>query len=142
MTTIRRLARHALRPLLAGALVMGGFAVSGALAQGPALHALDKLQPGMWELRMRDGGPAKRMCLANGRPLIQIRHPGVACQTHVVEDDASSVTVNYTCPGAGYGRTTVRLETPTLAQLETQGIASGTPFDFSAEVRRLGPCAG
>lgn len=142
MNRLSSLARLAVRPLLACALVAGGFVASAGLAHGPALQMLDRLQPGMWEMRLRDGGPAKRMCLANGRPLIQIRHPGAACQMHVVDDGADSVTVNYTCPGAGYGRTTVRLETPTLAQLETQGIASGTPFDFTAEVRRVGACTG
>jgi len=142
MKRLSLIARRAVRPLLAGALVAGGFAASAGLAQGPALHMLDKLQPGMWEVRPRDGGLSKRLCLTNGRPLIQIRHPGAACQTHVVEDGTDSVTVNYTCPGAGYGRTTVRMETPTLAQLQTQGIASGTPFEFSAEVRRVGSCSG
>lgn len=130
------------RPLLGAALAVAGIAAPASHAQAPTLQMLDKMQPGMWELRIRDEKTPRRMCLANGRPLIQIRHPGAACQRFVIEDGANTVTVQYTCPGAGYGRTTVRLETPQLAQVESQGIDAGTPFDFSAEVRRVGPCRG
>ncbi len=142
MTLFRRRAPRALRLLFAAACAVGGFAATASLAQGPKLQLLDKLQPGMWEMRFRDGSAARRMCLTSGRQLIQIRHPGASCQTQVVEDAPESVTVTYTCLGAGYGRTTVRMETSALAQLESQGIASGLPFDFAAEVRRVGACTG
>jgi predicted subunit of tRNA(5-methylaminomethyl-2-thiouridylate) methyltransferase len=58
----------------------------------------------------------------------------------VVEDRADQVTVQYTCRGRGYGRTTIRRETGRLVQIQTQGIAEGLPFDFAAEARRMGDC--
>jgi hypothetical protein len=32
------------------------------------------------------------------------------------------------------------MENARLAQIETQGIAQGLPFDYSAEARRVGSC--
>jgi hypothetical protein len=51
-----------------------------------------------------------------------------------------NATVHYSCPGSGWGRTTVRVETPRLARVETQGIAGKAPFAFTAEARRVGAC--
>ena len=109
-------------------------------AQSPSLAMLDKLQPGQWELRYRDGQPTKRLCVRSGRDLIQLRHKGSDCNRFVVEDGASEVTVQYTCRGNGYGRTSVRRESNTLVQIESQGIEGGLPFSFTAEGRRVGAC--
>jgi hypothetical protein len=57
-----------------------------------------------------------------------------------VNDENRFVTVHYTCPGAGYGRTQIRLESAQLVQVDSQGIAQGFPFDFTAEARRVGSC--
>jgi hypothetical protein len=48
--------------------------------------------------------------------------------------------VHYTCPGAGHGRTTVRVETPRLVQIESQGMARNEPFAIRLEGRRTGNC--
>lgn len=109
-------------------------------AQGPALAMLDGLQTGEWEVRERDGGATQRLCVRNGRDLIQLRHRKPGCNRFVIEDSASEVTVQYTCPGDGYGRTSIRRESSVLVQLESQGIAGGRPFAFTAEGRRLGAC--
>ena len=58
----------------------------------------------------------------------------------VIAAAASRVTVQYTCPGNGYARTSIRRETPALVQLESQGIEGGLPFQFIAEARRTGSC--
>ena len=57
-----------------------------------------------------------------------------------VEDGAARLTVQYTCPGNGYGRTSIRRETDSLVQLESQGIHQGMPFEMTAEARRTGDC--
>lgn len=102
---------------------------------------LDQLEPGRWEVRLRDGsGRASQVCLDNGRKLIQLRHEALICERLVVDDRVDQVTVQYTCRGRGYGRTTIRRETGRLVQIETQGIAEGLPFDFAAEARRMGDC--
>ncbi|WP_284123735.1 DUF3617 domain-containing protein [Parerythrobacter aestuarii] len=109
-------------------------------AQSPSLAMLDKLQPGQWEIRYRDDQPSTRLCVKNGRDLIQLRHKQAGCNRFVVEDAASEVTVQYTCKGNGYGRTSIRRESSTLVQLESQGIEGGLPFSFTAEGRRVGAC--
>lgn len=118
------------------ACLIGG----AALAQGVQLAMLDRLTPGMWEIRMRDSARAERICLDDGRRLIQLRHANLACRQFVVEDGSSSVTVHYTCLGQGSGRTHLRFETPRLVQIESTGVAAKLPFDFVAEARRTGDC--
>lgn len=117
------------------------FLLTPASAQAPGLAMLDKLDRGEWVVRFRDGSDSKRLCLKSGRELIQLRHMQPGCSRYVVEDGASQVTVQYNCKGNGYGRTSIRRESGTLAQLDSQGISNGLPFQFTAEARRVGACA-
>lgn len=124
---------------IAAALPLSLF-LAPAAAQAPTLAMLDRLERGEWEVRLRDGGGTRRLCVRSGRDLIQLRHGARDCSQFVVEDEVSHVTVQYTCKGSGYGRTSIRRETASLAQLESQGIADGLPFQFAAEARRVGAC--
>ncbi|WP_435418964.1 hypothetical protein WAB17_05245 [Parerythrobacter aurantius] len=110
------------------------------VAQAPSLAMLDGLQKGEWEIRYRTGEPTQRICLRTGRELIQLKHRQAGCNRFVVEDAQGEVTVQYTCPGDGYGRTNIRRESAVLVQLETQGIADGRPFSATGEGRRMRPC--
>ncbi|WP_421850422.1 DUF3617 domain-containing protein [Novosphingobium sp.] len=122
-------------------VALAAFMAPALTAQRPSLAMLDQLQPGQWEVRDRDlAGGRSRLCLENGRRLIQIRHMREVCRSFTVQDTADTVTVHYTCPGNGYGQTSVRFESAQLVQLETQGIAQGLPFNIRAEVRRVGAC--
>lgn len=122
------------------AAIFAAFAVP-ASGQRTALAMLDQLDSGRWELRWRDGsGEVERLCVQDGRRLIQLRHPAAACDVLIVDDGVSEVTVQYTCRGRGYGRTHIRRETPRLVQIDSQGIAEGLPFTFAAEGRRIGDC--
>jgi hypothetical protein len=58
----------------------------------------------------------------------------------VLNQTRTEMTVQYTCKGSGFGRTQLRRETAQLVQIETQGVADGLPFDFSAEGRWAGEC--
>lgn len=119
---------------------LAAFAVP-AVGQRPALAMLDQLESGRWELRVRENNRAvEQFCVANGRRFIQLRHPESGCERFVVDDRATDVTVQYTCRGRGYGRTHIRRETSRLVQIQSQGIADGLPFEFSAEARRVGEC--
>lgn len=120
-------------------MVALGFALP-ASAQSDSLSMLEGLTKGEWTIKHRDGSADKRICVKTGRELIQLRHDDPGCSRFVVEDGASKVTVQYTCPGNGYGRTNIRKETGALIQIESQGIASGQPFQFAAEGRRTGSC--
>lgn len=129
-------------PLMRCSLMACALAGATAVpAQAPSLAMLDRLEKGSWQLRERGSDRAlQTMCLGDARRMIQIEHPRSNCSRYVIEDAASSVTVHYTCPGAGHGRTTIRAETNRLVQIDTQGIADGKPFSQSIEARRGGAC--
>lgn len=130
----RRLSFAAIGLFLAGIL-------APAAAQGPSLVMLGSLDKGQWEVRYRDGAQTGRVCLRSGQELLQLRHGARAgCNRFVVDDGPSAVTVQYTCKGDGYGRTSVRRESASLVQIDSQGIAGGMPFDFRAEARKVGTC--
>ncbi len=101
---------------------------------------LDSLDKGGWELRYRDGASPRAICVRSGRELIQLRHNESGCNRFVVEDGKNEVTVQYTCRGNGYGRTSIRKEGNGLVQIDSQGIVDGRPFQFSAEARHTGRC--
>ncbi|MDK2761072.1 MAG: hypothetical protein KYX64_06900 [Sphingopyxis sp.] len=131
-----------LSPLLRLSLVASALAVATAVpAQAPSLAMLDKLEKGSWQLRERGkDGVLQTMCVGDARRLIQINHPQANCSRYVIEDTPASVTVHYTCPGAGHGRTSIRSETNRLVQIDTQGIADGKPFVQAIEARRTNGC--
>ena len=120
-------------------LVAGAIALSPATAQS-SLGLLSKLDRGLWEVRTRGGTVMRSICVQDGSELIQLRHRGPACNRFVVEDSANEITVQYTCRGNGYARTHIRRETNSLAQIDSQGIEGGRPFQFAAEARRVGSC--
>lgn len=117
-----------------------GLFLAPASAADAELAMLSSLSSGSWEVRVRGEDGASRICVRNGRELIQIRHRRDTCSTQVLEDGVSSVTVEYSCAGNGFGRTTIRRETPQLVQINTQGFEGGIPFHFNAEARRVGGC--
>lgn len=80
------------------------------------------------------------MCLGDPAALLQIQHGEAHCTRHIVTNDPQNVTVHYSCAAAGSGRTTIRVETPRLVQIDTQGIRNGAPFADSFEGRHTGAC--
>ncbi len=111
-----------------------------AAAQGPELAMLDNLQKGSWTIALRSDGSERQVCIRTGREFVQLRHAQSGCSRYVVEDSARQVTVQYTCRGSGYGRTTIRMESRGLVQVSSQGIHSGTPFSLVGEARQTGAC--
>lgn len=109
-------------------------------AHSADLEMLSTLTKGSWELRIRDDGSQRRICVRDGQELIQLQHRQAACSRFVVTDTPEEVVVQYTCPGNGYGRTSVRREASGLVQIQSQGIYEGSPFSFKAEARHSGRC--
>lgn len=110
-------------------------------ADAPPLAALNLLQPGKWTLTSQDTTFTSRsLCIGDPKALLQIRQPLPTCTRFVVTNDPRRAVVSYTCQGSGNGLTTIRVETPRLAQIETQGVFGGAPFDLSIEARRIGDC--
>lgn len=130
------------RPLAAAGLLML-LAGQGQTQPGNGAHPmLSRLEAGQWELRGASGNARiAAICLGNPILLTQPRHGAAPCTRDVVAADSDSMTVNYTCPGLGRGRTTIRFETPRLVQIDSQGLDHGMPFAVRAEARRVGPCA-
>jgi hypothetical protein len=104
------------------------------------LGMLDSLTKGEWTLRIRDDRSEQRICVRDGRELIQLRHKQPGCSRFVSRDDADEVVVQYTCRGNGYGRTSIRREASGLVQIESQGIIDGAPFSIRGEARHSGSC--
>ncbi|MGB3739238.1 MAG: DUF3617 family protein [Pontixanthobacter sp.] len=109
-------------------------------AQAPGLALLDRLTPGQWELRDRSGAPTQRICVKSGRQFIQLRHRGQSCKRIAIENSPNQVTVQFTCRMKGYGRTSIRRESPSLVQIEGQGISNKNHYEFAAEARRISGC--
>ncbi|HET9428690.1 MAG TPA: hypothetical protein VFO69_10060 [Allosphingosinicella sp.] len=101
---------------------------------------LDRLETGLWELRSSSGAGLGSICLGDRLRLAQPQHRDTDCAREVIASDSRSATVHYGCPGIGRGRTTIRLETPRLVQIDSQGIDRGAPFALRAEARRTGAC--
>ncbi|PCD04574.1 hypothetical protein COC42_00055 [Sphingomonas spermidinifaciens] len=127
--------------VLAGALLaMGAGLAAAAPAQAPALKVLAQIEPGRWQLREIDSKTERAVCVSDPRILIQLHHGAAQCSRFIVDNQATTGTVHYTCSGAGHGRTTIAVETPRLVQIRTQGLANGLPFQSEIEARRLGSC--
>ena len=114
------------------ALVLGGAAKPAALAQ---------VAPGLWEVSGVPGMKAPvRQCVGDLLALAQFEHRNLNCSRHVIRDAGNSTTVEYNCPGGGFGRTEVGVVTPRSLRLDTQGISDGLPFHYVAQARRVGDC--
>jgi hypothetical protein len=129
------------RQLLAAGAAISAMMLAGAVvAQSNGLGLLRAIQAGQWELKDRDSEAVRRICVRSGEAFVQLRHSGSSCRRVAVEENGRTVTVQYACGRDGYGRTTIRIESPELVQIETQGTARGAPFQYSAEARRVGAC--
>lgn len=120
-------------------LAAGLLFATSAPALGDQPTAVATLQPGLWEITA-EGQPPRKLCLADAGPLIQVRHGAAPCMRVLIAQDRFGATVHYSCPGAGWGRTTLRVDSPRRARIDTQGIADGAPFAYRAAGRRLGDC--
>lgn len=128
-----------LRLLMIGPVIAAAVLLAGA-ADAPVL-AFNRIQPGAWQLRSLDKSePDRRLCIQDGYELIQLRHPGAACSRFVLANNPEVATVHYTCTGAGYGRTTIKMETGQLIRVDSQGLVNQSPFQVSFEGRRIGEC--
>lgn len=132
--------------MLLSMLALSVFAPTVAMSQAraPVIAALGTIEPGQWQLREREGArtlSTRNICVSDASSLLQVRHPGASCSRYVITNDPKNAVVHYTCPGAGHGRTNIRVETPRLIQIFSQGIADNAPFDFKMEGRRVGSCS-
>ena len=125
-----------------GALGLAGFAAAAAPVFAFALpdpEVFGKLERGRWQLRDAEGA-VRSICLGDPAVLVQLEHGGASCSHEVLASEAGSATVQYTCPARGFGHTRIRIETPRLARIDTQGLSDGRPFSYRTEARKVGSC--
>ena len=124
------------------AFVLAATALAGAAVMAaPRPAAFAQAAPGMWEISGYPGarGPA-RECIGNLALLAQYEHRHQNCSSSVVSDRSPSSVIQYSCPGGGFGRTTVTMITPRSLRIETQGISDNLPFNYTLQARRVGDC--
>ena len=122
--------------------LLAALAAPAVSQRSAGVNALGKLQPGLWQVRVVSGGNTRPapVCIGDPALLAQLQHRDTPCSRLVVDQDAEGGTIHYTCPAGGYGQTTLRVETPRLVQIDTQGIVGNTPFAYRAEARFAGSC--
>jgi len=122
------------------ALVLLGIGAE-APAQAPAPTALAPLETGLWEFK-EIGRPSQptRLCVTDVRQLLQPLQPTPVCKQFTAENADDHAAVSYDCAARGQGRTSLRVETARLVQIDSQGISAGRPFAVRYEARRLGAC--
>ncbi|SDA31794.1 hypothetical protein SAMN03159340_02687 [Sphingomonas sp. NFR15] len=130
------------RMICAGVAALAGTgAITAAVPDPGASVALSRIERGQYEIKVVGSeAPGRSVCIADAAMLLQMQHPGAACTRLVMADSPDSTTVNYTCSSGGHGRTVVTITTPRSFDIDTQGIASGAPFDLNYQGRRVGPC--
>jgi hypothetical protein len=125
------------RPPILLAAVSGMFLLTAA--QQPA--ALSTTSAGEWELTGVQGAKAPiRQCVSDLMILTQFEHRAHHCTSTVISDHGNSTIVQYTCGGAGFGRTQIDVLTPRSLRISTQGISDGLPFNYVMQARRIGDC--
>ena len=119
----------------------GGIAAALALMAAAQPSALAQAQPGLWEISGAPGTSAPiRQCLADVASLARFEHRSKACQAKILKDGGSSITVEYTCGGAGFGNSEIDVLTPRSLRISTQGISAGLPFNYVLQARRIDDC--
>jgi hypothetical protein len=98
------------------------------------------LESGKWSVKSGDGAGSRELCLGDPVQLVRLEHSGMACRDESAAGDARGATIQYSCPGHGFGHTSLRIETPRVATIETQGLVDGRPFAYRATARKIGPC--
>jgi hypothetical protein len=128
-----------------GALALAGLALlaipAGAAAPS-GFAAFAKLQPGKWQVRELDGAtPPANICLGNPEQLLRFEHrTGAPCKMEVLHNDPAGLTVQYSCPGRGFGHSALRVLTPRAVRIDSQGFSKGLPFSYKLDARRIGAC--
>lgn len=132
MTGVRKLA-------LVG---LGSAALLLALAAAQRPASLANIEGGLWEVDPFGPGASAKLCIADPMTFASYEHRGKTCTRVVISDGPNGAVIHYTCPGGGFGRSTVKALTPRSLRVETQGIAGNAPFQYVFQARRVGDCGG
>jgi hypothetical protein len=124
-----------------GALAITGIAAALLMAAAQQPSPLTQVKPGEWELSGVPGAKTPvHQCIADLPALARFEHRGKNCSSRTISENASSLVIEYSCGGAGFGRTQMDLLTPRSLRISTQGISDKLPFNYVLQARRLGDC--
>src|SRR5947209_5298543 len=116
-------------------------ALPGAALVAAKPPALAQATAGKWEISGVPGEKAPLVqCIADVAALTQFEHRGRSCSRTTISDDGNSTIVQYSCGGAGFGRSEVEVITPRSLKISTQGISESSPFNYVLQAHRLGDC--
>jgi hypothetical protein len=116
-----------------------GGALTLAAAQPPS--ALSQVQPGLWEISGAPGTKRPvRQCIASLATLARFEHRSKNCNARILKDAGNATLVEYSCGGAGFGRSDIEVLTPRSLRISTQGISDGLPFNYVLQARRIDDC--
>jgi hypothetical protein len=122
-------------------IAAGGVAAALLLIAAGQPSALTQAQPGVWEISGAPGARAPvRQCVADIAVLARFEHRANTCVAKVIRDDGSSMSVQYSCGGAGFGNSEIEVITPRSLRISTQGISDGLPFNYVLQARRIDDC--
>lgn len=124
-------------------MLIAGLAIptDSRAAQDQSITALNTIELGNWELRSRsDSNENRSICVTDPTILLKLQHSSAACSRFVIYNDQRMATVHYSCANVGNSRTTVRVETPRLIQIDSQGTINREPFSVQLEGRRTSGC--
>jgi hypothetical protein len=122
-------------------LAAGGLGAALALMAAAQPSALAQTQPGLWEISGAPGTSAPiRQCVADVAALARFEHRSKPCRAKILKDSASSILVEYSCGGAGFGNSDIEVITPRSLRISTQGISGGLPFNYVLQARRIDDC--
>ena len=116
-----------------------GVALTLVAAQQPS--ALAQVAPGLWEISGAPGTKAPvRQCITSLATLARFEHRSKNCSAKILKDAGNATLVDYTCGGAGFGRSDIEVLTPRSLRISTQGISDGLPFNYVLQARRIDDC--
>lgn len=121
-----------------GSLTVLGASAHAADQQG-RFAAQAAITPGKWTVQVRDGA-TRTLCIPDALPLIQLAHPQSGCRRLMIVDRRDSATIQYSCPAAGWGRTSIRIDSPRRVEIDTQGIVQNQPYAYQASAHYTGYC--
>lgn len=128
---------------MAAALFAASAGVFGQSAAAPTLQAMRAITPGNWSFHEPGTRtPARGSCIGDPAVFLRLRLRNAQCSRFVIDNSPATATVHYTCPGSGHVRTTIRVDTPRVLRIDSEGIIDGMPFADKLEARRTGACAG
>ena len=104
------------------------------------LFFTDDTAGGLWEVDPLGPGATAKLRVADPMTFASYEHRGKACTRVVISDGPNGAVIHYTCPGGGFGQSTVKALTPRSLRVETQGIADNAPFQYVFQARRVGAC--